>query len=134
MRWLCEDALQAPPPRGGREGGGVPRGPRVGAGPTGPATGAATQGLGHVSWVVEDLEAESARLEEAGCALIHTASSGPVNVAWHRGGPLFPHPIEVHRAGRPILGMHARLSGLAAGWDGTDPLRPIEPPPEEVHP
>jgi catechol 2,3-dioxygenase-like lactoylglutathione lyase family enzyme len=86
-------------------------------------------GLGHVSWVVEDLEAESARLENLGCALIHTASSGAVNVAWHRGGPLFPHPIEVHRAGPPILGMHARLAGLAEAWDGSDPLRPITPTP-----
>jgi catechol 2,3-dioxygenase-like lactoylglutathione lyase family enzyme len=90
-----------------------------------------TAGLGHVSWVVDDLEAETARLEEAGCRLIHTASSGAVNVAWHDGGPLFPHPIEVHRAGPPILGMHGRLSALAEGWDGTDPLRPMQPPPKE---
>jgi catechol 2,3-dioxygenase-like lactoylglutathione lyase family enzyme len=98
------------------------------------AYGIRTGALGHVSWVVDDLEAESDRLEELGCALIHTASSGAVNVAWHRGGPLFPHPIEVHRAGPPILGMHARLTGLAADWDGSDPLRPIQPAPEEVRP
>jgi catechol 2,3-dioxygenase-like lactoylglutathione lyase family enzyme len=98
------------------------------------ALGGPQERLGHVSWVVEDLEAESARLEGLGCALIHTASSGPVNVAWHRGGPLFPHPIEVHRAGPPILGMHARLAGLAEGWDGTDPLRPIQPAVQEVRP
>ena len=101
------------------------------------AYGIRTGALGHVSWVVEDLEYESARLEELGCALIHTASSGAVNVAWHSGGPLFPHPIEVHRAGPPILGMHARLAALAEDWDGTDPLRPIQPVQpavQEVHP
>jgi len=91
--------------------------------------GGPTSALGHVSWVVEDLEVESARLEDLGCALIHTASSGAVNVAWHRGGPLFPHPIEVHRAGPPILGMHTRLATLAKDWDGTEPLRPITPTP-----
>jgi catechol 2,3-dioxygenase-like lactoylglutathione lyase family enzyme len=80
-----------------------------------------TDRVGHVSWVVEDLEAESARLADAGCPLIHTAASGAV--AWHEGGPLFPHPIEVHRAGPPILGMHARLSALADGWDGRTPRR-----------
>lgn len=85
--------------------------------------------VGHVSWVVDDLEAESERLTGLGCALIHTASSGAVGVAWHDGGPLFPHPIEVHRAGAPILGMHARLIALADGWDGSDPLRPIQPAP-----
>lgn len=68
--------------------------------------------VGHVSWVADDLEAEVARLEVAGCRLIHTATSGPIEVAWLDGGPLFPHPIEVHRAGPAILGMHARLTAL----------------------
>ena len=44
---------------------------------------------------------------------IHEAVSGAVHVAWYDGGTLFPHPIELHRAGPPILGMHARLT--AAG-------------------
>lgn len=90
------------------------------------AYGLGSPGLGHVSWVVDDLEVESARLENEGCRLIHTASSGAVAVAWHDGGPLFPHPIEVHRAGPPILGMHARLTALADGWDGRDTRRPIQ--------
>lgn len=83
-------------------------------------------GVGHVSWVVDDLGAESARLEALGCGLIHTASSGAVAVAWHDGGPSFPHPVEVHQAGPPILGMHRRLSTLAHGWDGSRPKRPID--------
>jgi catechol 2,3-dioxygenase-like lactoylglutathione lyase family enzyme len=80
---------------------------------------------GHVAWVVDDLPAEIDRLGAAGCRLIHTASSGAVEVAWFDGGPLFPHPIEVHRAGPRILGMHERLAALARDWDGRDPLRPI---------
>jgi hypothetical protein len=75
--------------------------------------------------VAEDLEAESAGLESLGCPLIHTAGLGAVAVAWHEGGDMFPHPIEVHRAGPPILGMHPRLAALADGWDGTDPMRPM---------
>jgi catechol 2,3-dioxygenase-like lactoylglutathione lyase family enzyme len=90
------------------------------------AYGLGTPGLGHVSWVVDDLGAESARLEAQGCRLIHTATSGAVAVAWHDGGPLFPHPIEVHLAGPPILGMHGRLSALAAGWDGGETRFPIQ--------
>ena len=81
--------------------------------------------IGHVSWVVDDLAAESARLEALGCPLIHTATIGAVAVAWHHGGPLFPHPVEVHRAGPPILGMAGRLAALAEGWDGRDPMRPM---------
>ena len=68
--------------------------------------------VGHVSWTAVDLEAEVARLEKAGCRLLHTAVSGPIEVAWLDGGPLFPHPIEVHRAGPAILGMHDRLTRL----------------------
>lgn len=89
------------------------------------AYGLGKGGLGHVSWVADDLAVESARLEAQGCRLLHTASSGAVAVAWHDGGALFPHPIEVHRAGAPILGMHGRLAALAADWDGRDRRRPI---------
>ena len=83
-------------------------------------------GVGHVSWVADDLEAESRRLEAAGCPLIHTASAGAVSVAWHEGGLLFSHPIEVHRAGPAILGMHPRLTAMASDWDGQDPMRALD--------
>jgi catechol 2,3-dioxygenase-like lactoylglutathione lyase family enzyme len=89
------------------------------------AYGISYEGVGHVSWVVDDLDAEEERLAAAGCRLIHTASTGAVAVAWFDGGTLFPHPIEVHRAGPPILGMHGRLAALADGWDGRDLLRPM---------
>jgi catechol 2,3-dioxygenase-like lactoylglutathione lyase family enzyme len=83
--------------------------------------------VGHVSWVADDLGVEIDRLRAAGCRLIHTAVSGPIEVAWLDGGSLFPHPIEVHRAGPTILGMHGRLSALAQGWDGGDVMRPMSP-------
>jgi methylmalonyl-CoA/ethylmalonyl-CoA epimerase len=91
----------------------------------GAAYGIPRAGVGHVSWLVPDLDAESARLAGLSCRLIHTAALGEVQVAWHDGGPLFPHPIEVHRAGGPILAMLPRLAALAAGWDGTHPQRSI---------
>ena len=51
----------------------------------------------------------------AGCRLINTARSGPVSVAWHDGGPLFPHPIELHQDNEVIAGLHDRLVTLRAG-------------------
>jgi catechol 2,3-dioxygenase-like lactoylglutathione lyase family enzyme len=90
------------------------------------AYGIRTGDVGHVSWVVDDLAAESKRLDGLGCQLIHTAALGAVSVAWHDGGELFPHPIEVHRAGPPILGMHARLTALSQDWDGSQPMRPMQ--------
>jgi catechol 2,3-dioxygenase-like lactoylglutathione lyase family enzyme len=78
------------------------------------AYGVVPGAVSHVSWVVPDLERESARLAGLGCALISTARSGPITVAWHCGGPLFPHPIEVHQRNDAICGMHGRLAALAA--------------------
>jgi Glyoxalase/Bleomycin resistance protein/Dioxygenase superfamily len=68
--------------------------------------------ISHVSWVVPDVAQESARLAGLGCQLINTARSGPISVAWHDGGPLFPHPIEVHQHNDVIAGMHDRLAAL----------------------
>ena len=68
--------------------------------------------ISHVSWVVPDVAQESARLERLGCQLINTARSGPISVAWHDGGPLFPHPVELHQHNDVIAGMHARLTAL----------------------
>ena len=68
--------------------------------------------VSHVSWVVPDVKEESARLARLGCRLINTARSGPIDVAWHDGGPLFAHPIELHRHNDVIDGMHARLAAL----------------------
>jgi len=73
--------------------------------------------VSHVSWVVPDVEEESARLERLGCRLINTARSGVISVAWHEGGPLFPHPIEVHQHNDVIAGMHDRLVALRAAGD-----------------
>lgn len=92
------------------------------------AYGVVPGAVSHVSWVVDDLAAEVERLTALGCALVNTARTGPIHVSWHTGGPLFPHPIEVHEANPAILGMHARLAALADGWDGTDPMRPMRPP------
>jgi hypothetical protein len=68
--------------------------------------------VSHVSWMVPDVTQESTRLTQMGCRLINTARSGPVQVAWHHGGPLFSHPVELHQRTDVIAGMHARLVAL----------------------
>jgi len=73
--------------------------------------------VSHLSWVVPDLAAESARLARLGCQLINTARTGPISVAWHAGGPLFPHPVELHQHNDIIAGLHARLTALRAAGD-----------------
>jgi catechol 2,3-dioxygenase-like lactoylglutathione lyase family enzyme len=81
------------------------------------AYGVVSGAVSHVSWVVPDVAAESDRLARLGCRLINTARSGPISVAWHDGGPLFPHPIEVHQHNSVIAGMHDRLDALRTGQD-----------------
>jgi len=81
------------------------------------ANGANPGAVSHVSWVVPDLEQESARLARLGCRLINTARSGPISVAWHHGGSLFPHPIELHHHNDVIAGMHDRLVALRPSDD-----------------
>lgn len=76
------------------------------------AYGVAPGAVSHVSWVVPDVEQESARLARLGCRLINTARSGPIEVAWHDGGPLFGHPVELHQHNDVIAGMHDRLIAL----------------------
>jgi catechol 2,3-dioxygenase-like lactoylglutathione lyase family enzyme len=76
------------------------------------AYGLAPGAVSHVSWVVPDVAQESERLERLGCQLINTARTGPISVAWHDGGPLFPHPIELHQHNEVIAGMHDRLAAL----------------------
>ena len=71
--------------------------------------------VSHVSWVVPDVEQESTRLARLGCRLINTAQTGPISVAWHDGGPLFPHPIELHQQNDVIAAMHDHLVALRAG-------------------
>ncbi len=57
------------------------------------------------------------------CRPINTARSGPISVAWHDGGPLFPHPIELHQHNDVIAGMHDRLAALRAADDRLAALR-----------
>ena len=93
----------------------------------GSAAGGPAGVVSHVSWVVPDVEQESARLARLGCRLINTARSGPISVAWHDGGPLFPHPIEVHQHNDVIAGMHDRLIALRTGENRCPALPPSSP-------
>lgn len=85
--------------------------------------------IGHVAWMVDDLEAESAELERQGMALVHTGSSGPVSAHWHDGGTLFGHPIEVHRRGPELIGFGEAIAAASRNWDGSRPLRDAPGPP-----
>lgn len=87
--------------------------------------------IGHVAWLTDDLEAESARLEQAGLPLRHTGSSGPVAAHWHDGADVVGHPVEVLRRCPEILGFYSAIADASRNWDGSRPLRPAPGPTNE---
>ena len=66
-------------------------------------------GIGHVAWLADDLEAETARLEAAGLRPFHTGRTGPVSAVWFDGGDLFGHPVEVLQWCDELRGFYASL-------------------------
>ena len=83
-------------------------------------------GVGHVAWLADDLEAETARLQAAGLRAFHAGRAGPVSAVWFDGGPLLGHPVEVLQRCEEILGFYAMVRAAAQDWDGSHPLRPLE--------
>ena len=83
-------------------------------------------GVGHVAWVVDSIEEESANLEPAGIRPFHTGRIGPVYGVWFHGGPLFGHPIEVLQRSEELLGFHEMARAAGENWDGRDPIRRVE--------
>jgi catechol 2,3-dioxygenase-like lactoylglutathione lyase family enzyme len=65
-------------------------------------------GVGHVGWLADDLEAETARLRALGMEPFHTGRAGPASAVWFRGGP-FGHPVEVLQRRQELLDFYASL-------------------------
>jgi catechol 2,3-dioxygenase-like lactoylglutathione lyase family enzyme len=81
-------------------------------------------GFGHVAWLAEDLDAETARLEAKGIRPFHTGRTGPAHAVWFDATATLGHHIEVLRSAPPLLGFYDSLRAARAEWDGTtDPIR-----------
>jgi len=80
--------------------------------------------VGHVGWLSDDLDGDSASLEAAGMPLFHTGSSGPVAAHWHDGRAQLGHHVEILRRGPELEGFYELIRASAQGWDGSEPLRP----------
>jgi hypothetical protein len=84
----------------------------------------ACEPAGHVGWLADSLEQETARLQAAGFSAFHAGRTGPASAVWFDGGPLFGHPVEVLERRPEIVGFYAGIAAAAEGWDGRDVLRP----------
>jgi catechol 2,3-dioxygenase-like lactoylglutathione lyase family enzyme len=86
-------------------------------------------GIGHVAWLADDLQAETARLEAAGLRPFHTGRAGPASAVWFDGGTIFGHPVEVLQRRPEILRFYEMVRDAAERWDGRDSLRVMTGPP-----
>ncbi len=77
-------------------------------------------GVGHVAWLADDLDAETARL---GLPLFHTGRAGPVRAHWFDARATLGHHVEVLQASPELLGFYDRIRRAAEDWDGRDRLR-----------
>ncbi|MBS1862107.1 MAG: VOC family protein [Actinobacteria bacterium] len=89
------------------------------------ALGIGSYGLHHVGWFVEDLEAESARLERLGAPLILAAGINEQDFAFHDARALIGVRVELYRKLPRVAEHYAAVRRAAVGWDGTDPLLPL---------
>jgi catechol 2,3-dioxygenase-like lactoylglutathione lyase family enzyme len=78
-------------------------------------------GLGHIAWLADSLEEETARLESLGFTPFHTGRTGPASAVWFHSP--FGHPVEVLQTAPEILGFYDGIRAAGAGWDGARPLR-----------
>jgi catechol 2,3-dioxygenase-like lactoylglutathione lyase family enzyme len=85
-------------------------------------------GVGHVAWLADSLEAEVARLTAAGHIPFHSGRTGPVSAVWLDGGSLVGHPIEVLQRDEALFGLYDMVRSASENWDGSDPLRIMTPP------
>ena len=80
-------------------------------------------GVGHVAWLADSLDDETARLTALGITPFHAGRTGPASAVWFDGGDRFGHPIEVLQRRDELLGFYAMLREASIGWDGSEPLR-----------
>ena len=78
--------------------------------------------LNHFSYVVDDVAAESARLEEVGFPAILSARMGSVHERIH-DAPQLGHVIEVQQDGEVPRRFFDGLVRASRDWDGRRPLR-----------
>jgi hypothetical protein len=85
--------------------------------------------IGHTSYVAVDGSAERARLDALGMPFFFYARQGPVAIRFHDAYATLGHPIEIHQESEALAGGFGVIAAAAEGWDGSDPLRHLPPPP-----
>ena len=65
-------------------------------------------------------------LDERGLPEYLSSQLGEVEGTLHDGSAMLGHDIEIHVDCEGLRTFFGMVSGAAEGWDGSEPLRPVE--------
>jgi methylmalonyl-CoA/ethylmalonyl-CoA epimerase len=82
----------------------------------------------HVAYAVPSTEVADVRssLDERGLSQYLSAQLGEVDMTLHDASAVLGHDIEMHADCAGLRDFFEMVSGAAEGWDGSEPLRPVE--------
>ena len=82
----------------------------------------------HVGFVVPPAEVAELRrsLDERGLPQYLSSQLGEVDTTLHDASAVLGHDIEIHVDSEGLRDFFGMVSGAAEGWDGSEPLRPVE--------
>jgi methylmalonyl-CoA/ethylmalonyl-CoA epimerase len=82
----------------------------------------------HVAYVVPPTEVDDLRrsLDERGLSEYLGSQLGQVETTLHDASAALGHDIEIHADNKGLHDFFGMVRGGAEGWDGSQPLRPVE--------
>jgi Glyoxalase/Bleomycin resistance protein/Dioxygenase superfamily len=82
----------------------------------------------HVGYAVPPAQVAALRssLDERGLMQYLSSQLGEVDATLHDASATLGHDIEIHVDGQGLRDFFSMVRGGAEGWDGSEPLRPVE--------
>lgn len=82
----------------------------------------------HIAYAVPLGEVADLRssLEERGLPQYLSARTGEVDNSFHDASAVLGHDLEIHVDSQGLRDVFGMVTGAAEGWDGSEPLRPVE--------
>ena len=82
----------------------------------------------HIAYAVPPTEVAEVRssLDERGLPQYLSSQLGEAETTLHDASAVLGHDIEIHVDNQGLHDFFSMVSGAAEGWDGSEPLRPVE--------
>ena len=82
----------------------------------------------HIAYAVPPTEVAEVRssLDERGLPQYLSSQLGEAETTLHDASAVLGHDIEIHAENEGLRGFFEMVRGGAEGWDGSEPLRPVE--------